>query len=57
MEDLGLDTQTFALAMANALAIMHWQAKIDAADVEFVLGGPSSEAEDHSETSIKITNI
>ena len=29
----------YALAMAEALAVMHWKAKIDAADVEFVLGG------------------
>ena len=40
MQDLGLDTTTYALAIAEALAIMHWKTKIDAADVEFVLGGP-----------------
>ncbi|MCJ1460362.1 hypothetical protein MMC28_010742 [Mycoblastus sanguinarius] len=39
MQGLGLDTETFAFAMAEALAVMHWEAKIDAADVEFVLGG------------------
>lgn len=39
MEDLGLDTLDYALPMADALAIMHWKARIDAADVEFVLGG------------------
>ena len=39
MEDIGLDTMAFASAMADTLAILHWEAKIDAADVEFVLGG------------------
>ena len=38
MQQLGLDTRSFALAMADALAVMHWHAHIDAADVEFVLG-------------------
>lgn len=40
MQDLGLDTAPYAIAFAEALAMMHWEAKIDAADVEFVLGGP-----------------
>ena len=39
MEDIGLDTKGFASAMADTLAILHWGARIDAADVEFVLGG------------------
>ncbi|KAH7318991.1 hypothetical protein BKA65DRAFT_556420 [Rhexocercosporidium sp. MPI-PUGE-AT-0058] len=34
MVDLGLDVATFATTMANALAILHWEVKIDAADVE-----------------------
>lgn len=38
MEELGLDTKTFAATMAHALAVMHWDACIDADDVEFVLG-------------------
>lgn len=42
MRELGLDTHPYAIAMAEALAMMHWAAKIDAADVEFVLGGPPS---------------
>ena len=42
MHELGLDTASYAIAMAEALAVMHWNAKIDAADVEFVLGGPPS---------------
>lgn len=39
MQELRLDIKGYATAMAEALAIMHWKAKIDAADVEFVLGG------------------
>lgn len=42
MKQLGLDIDTFACTIANALAIMHWQAKVDAADVEFVLGSAPS---------------
>ncbi|EQB44992.1 hypothetical protein CGLO_16200 [Colletotrichum gloeosporioides Cg-14] len=38
MEDLELDVEGYALAMAAALAFMHWTAKVDANDVEFVLG-------------------
>ena len=40
MEELELDTTVYARAMAEALAIMHWIAKIDANDVEFVLAPP-----------------
>ena len=39
MEDLGLNIAEYAVAMADALAIMHWQAQIDAHGVQFVLGG------------------
>lgn len=38
MEDLKLETCSFAVAMAQALALMHWDAHIDANKVEFVLG-------------------
>ncbi len=38
MEDLNLDVHALARRMADALAVMHWHAKIDADDVEFVLG-------------------
>ncbi|KIV91831.1 hypothetical protein PV10_06328 [Exophiala mesophila] len=38
-EDLGLPIHLYAQEMAEMLAIMHWAAKIDANDVEFVLGG------------------
>lgn len=46
MEDLELDCSYYALQMADVLAIMHWEAQIDAADVEFVLGGPPCLARD-----------
>lgn len=36
--DLQLEVDEFASNMAKALAVMHWEAKIDADDVEFVLG-------------------
>jgi hypothetical protein len=38
MERIGLDTQQFARVMAEALAVLHWKANVDANDVEFVLG-------------------
>lgn len=37
-EDLKLPIYKYAEAMADALAIMHWDALVDANDVEFVLG-------------------
>ena len=42
MRAIGLDIGTYASAMGEALAIMHWQADCDAAGVEFVLGGTPS---------------
>jgi hypothetical protein len=39
MLDLELHVSFIAETMADALAVMHWQAKIDGRDVEFVLGG------------------
>jgi len=42
LDELKLDQNSYARAMATALAIMHWNAKTDAADVEFVLGSPPS---------------
>ncbi|GME46621.1 exodeoxyribonuclease iii xth [Neofusicoccum parvum] len=38
MEELEMDTIELAMFMAGALAALHWQAGIDARDVEFVLG-------------------
>jgi hypothetical protein len=40
MEALGLDASPYAETMADALALMHWGARIDANDVEFVLAPP-----------------
>lgn len=44
MEMLGLDTRAYAEAMAEALAMMHWGARIDANDVEFVLAPSRTES-------------
>lgn len=38
-EDLRLPILSYVYAMAEVLAMMHWTAKIDANDAEFVLGG------------------
>ncbi|EXJ82165.1 hypothetical protein A1O1_08234 [Capronia coronata CBS 617.96] len=38
-EELGLQILNYACDMADMLARMHWTAKIDANDVEFVIGG------------------
>jgi hypothetical protein len=38
MEGLKLDTNIYAVTMARSLAMMHWAARVDANDVEFVLG-------------------
>jgi len=37
IEELGLPAKDYAIAMADALAFLHWIAKVDANDVEFVL--------------------
>ncbi|MCJ1399771.1 hypothetical protein MMC11_002974 [Xylographa trunciseda] len=38
VDDLGLDVEAYAAAMAAGLAVCHWRARVDANDVEFVLG-------------------
>jgi hypothetical protein len=38
MEKLKLDTHLYAKIMAQALAILHWKAGVDANDIEFVFG-------------------
>lgn len=40
MEELGLDAEGYVKVMADTLAFLHWEAKIDAADIEFVLAPP-----------------
>lgn len=42
VEDLKLDKHAFAAEMAIALAVIHWQAQIDAMDIEFVLGSAAA---------------
>jgi hypothetical protein len=43
MVELGLDVEVLAKSMGKALAIMHWAARTDARDVEFVLGVSSGD--------------
>ncbi|KAF2503104.1 hypothetical protein BU16DRAFT_521725 [Lophium mytilinum] len=38
METLGLELDVFAKVLAGAYAVIHWAAKIDGDDIEFVLG-------------------
>ncbi|KAF2817084.1 uncharacterized protein BDZ99DRAFT_456879 [Mytilinidion resinicola] len=38
METLGLDLDVFAQALARAHAVIHWAARLDGDDIEFVLG-------------------
>lgn len=38
MQSLQLEVGYYARRMAEALAVMHWETQIDAADVEFVVG-------------------
>src|SRR6266480_2827473 len=52
MEELKLDTRAYAEAMAEALAMMHWIAKIDANDVEFVLAPPRKGTQSFSSPSL-----
>ena len=48
IEDIGLDATDLATSMAIGLAILHWKCRLDAMDVEFVLG--SSPQEFHTES-------
>ncbi|KAL9104877.1 MAG: hypothetical protein Q9163_000194 [Psora crenata] len=42
MEELGLEVELFTKYLADALALLHWVALIDADDVEFVLGSTAT---------------
>ncbi|KAI0179435.1 zinc finger protein-domain-containing protein [Hypoxylon sp. FL1284] len=42
MIDIGLDYEGLAVSMGQALALIHWRARTDARDVEFVLGCSST---------------
>lgn len=63
MVDLNLDVEAVADRMAIALAIMHWGAKTDARDVEFVLGSattnpqPAKDAEEIVDLPVNTTTI
>ncbi|KAH0498637.1 hypothetical protein TgHK011_005881 [Trichoderma gracile] len=51
MEQLGIDPSGYAVAMAEALAFLHWVAKVDGNDVEFVLGQPRCQSDTSSSSS------
>lgn len=38
IQELELEAEEYAKSMADALAVLHWHTKIDAMDIEFVLG-------------------
>ena len=42
IEDLKLDKAAMAAEMAIALAVIHWEAQVDAMDVEFVIGSAAA---------------
>ncbi|PKS06194.1 hypothetical protein jhhlp_007511 [Lomentospora prolificans] len=42
MRELDLDVHSYARRMGDAMAIMHWAAKTDARDIEFVLGSSTT---------------
>ncbi|KAM0260048.1 hypothetical protein ACHAQJ_002972 [Trichoderma viride] len=50
MEQLGIDPSGYAVAMADALAFLHWVAKVDGNDVEFVLAQPRCQSDTSSST-------
>ena len=45
IQEIGLDARELAYAMADAMAVLHWHTKIDAMDVEFVLGSSPQEGQ------------
>ncbi|PON24418.1 hypothetical protein TGAM01_v206750 [Trichoderma gamsii] len=52
MIDLDLPVKKYATDIAEALAIIHWAAHVDAYDVEFVLGGEIGSAHTQQATDI-----
>ncbi|KAL7952384.1 zinc finger domain-containing protein [Trichoderma compactum] len=50
MEQLGIDPSGYAVAMADALAFLHWIAQVDGNDVEFVLAQPRRQSDLSSST-------
>ncbi|KAI1385215.1 zinc finger protein-domain-containing protein [Hypoxylon trugodes] len=57
LAELDLDLDTITSRMAEALAIMHWAAKTDARDVEFVLGHSAQEIPISPKTHDEISNM
>ncbi|KIY03433.1 uncharacterized protein Z520_00124 [Fonsecaea multimorphosa CBS 102226] len=55
-EELDLQVVDYAHAMAESLAVMHWTARIDANDVEFVLGGLQNTDTDTEARTGEFTN-
>ncbi|KAF4964383.1 hypothetical protein FSARC_7682 [Fusarium sarcochroum] len=47
MIELGLDVESYTKVMAEGLAFLHWVARIDANDVEFVLARPRPRTNSH----------
>ncbi|KAK5053752.1 hypothetical protein LTR84_001713 [Exophiala bonariae] len=56
MELLQLDTVLYAETIAQTLAIIHWRAKLDANDVEFVLGNTPAQKIPHTAAELEATN-
>lgn len=52
MIHLGLDAPALTSTIAQTLALAHWHAGIDARDIEFVLGAPSSSLDRYSVPSL-----
>ena len=57
LQELQLDVEGYAIAMAEALAVMHWVAEVDANDVEFVLAGPSTHSKPFDGASAPATSL
>jgi hypothetical protein len=57
MERIGLDTKRYAKVMAEALAVMHWKAGVDATDVEYVLGSSPMVAGKPSDADVDAADI
>ncbi len=56
IKDLGMDATELLGGMAHALAVLHWHTKIDANDVEFVLGS-SPEEEQSVRSAIPLQRV
>lgn len=56
MEVLRLDTVLYAETLAETLAIIHWKAKLDANDVEFVFGSAPAQRRRPAAAELRQTN-